>query len=268
MTRALLLAVCFAVLSPSRAAAQPALRLLVPAYFYPAGDGLKEWDALIAAHDPARRVEIVAIANIDSGKPGKTVNADYAAVIKKASAKGVRVVAYVPTGYGKAPLEQVKGHIDDYFRHYPTLAGVFLDEQASDGALVASYYAPLRQHVLKAKAGALVVTNPGTVCDERYLSDGKQTTVADVVVLHENSEAAAPFAKFTPPPWARKYGAERFAALVYACPELKGLELAKEKHVGWVYVTDKAGPPAPGNPWERLPRYWADEARRVGELNR
>jgi hypothetical protein len=268
MHRAVLLAVCCVALAPSAAPAadEAPLRLLVPAYFYPAGDGLKEWEKLIAAHDPARRVEVVVVANIDSGRPGKAVNADYARVIKQAAAKGVRVVAYVDSGYGKVPLEQVKGHVADYFRLYPEVSGVFVDQQSSDGALVAPYYAPLRRHVLTLRPGALVVTNAGTVCDERYLSDGKERTAADVVVVYENSEAAMPFARFRPPEWAKKYPPERFAMLAHTSAELKDVAQAREKHVGWVYVTDKEGPP--GNPWDRLPKYWADEVRRVGELNR
>ncbi len=48
----------------------PKLSLWVPAYYYPNGPGLREWDRLIAA---ARLVPIVAIANPASG-PGDHVD--------------------------------------------------------------------------------------------------------------------------------------------------------------------------------------------------
>src|SRR5687767_6171551 len=45
----------------------PKMRLLVPAYFYPAGKGEKEWERLLAAPEEAG---VVAIVNPASG-PGR-----------------------------------------------------------------------------------------------------------------------------------------------------------------------------------------------------
>src|SRR6266511_2045748 len=71
------------VVAPGRAdqpAAEkaPRVRLLVPAYFYPAGPGLKEWERLIAA---SARVPIVAVVNPASG-PGKEADANYVKVLQ------------------------------------------------------------------------------------------------------------------------------------------------------------------------------------------
>jgi hypothetical protein len=269
MRRVLPLVLALFAVAPARAQAPARVRLLVPAYFYPAGEGLKQWQALIASHSPAGGVEIVAIVNINSGDPGKAVNPDYARVIQSASRKGVRLLAYVPTGYGKAPLGTVKEKVGAYFRLYPQLGGVFVDEQSTDGALAAAYYAPLRKHVLSLKRGALVVGNPGTVCAESYLSGG-EARAADVVVMYENSDRTTPFSAYSPPAWVAKYPPERFAALVHTCSSLpKALAAARAKRVGYLFVTDLAGPPPPSNnPWGRLPSYWADELRRVAALNR
>ena len=67
----------------------PRLSILVPAYFYPSGRGLKEWEKLI---DAAGRAPIVAIANPASG-PGKKVDPNYTAVIRRAAKAGVTVAS-------------------------------------------------------------------------------------------------------------------------------------------------------------------------------
>jgi hypothetical protein len=46
------------------------LKMLVPAYFYPAGDGLLEWDKLIEA---AKTTDIIAIMNPNSGVGKKRI---------------------------------------------------------------------------------------------------------------------------------------------------------------------------------------------------
>src|SRR5689334_6275717 len=69
------------------------VRLWVPAYFYPFGDGLKEWERLIAA---ARDVPVVAIVNPNSG-PGDHADTNYEAIIPRARSAGVIVVGYVGT---------------------------------------------------------------------------------------------------------------------------------------------------------------------------
>jgi hypothetical protein len=58
----------------------PRLRLLVPAYFYSAGESLKQWDRLLESPDPTA---VVVIANPDSG-PGKVAYPDYVRAIDRA----------------------------------------------------------------------------------------------------------------------------------------------------------------------------------------
>ena len=60
---------------------QRRLRLLVPAYFYPAGDGLRHWDRLLAA--PAE-CGAVAIVNPASG-PGEKPDPNYRQICERAS---------------------------------------------------------------------------------------------------------------------------------------------------------------------------------------
>ncbi len=101
------------------------LRLLVPAYIYPVGDGRKEWQRLI---DAAAKVKIVAIANPSSG-PGEEPNFDYAAIFTEASDRGITLVGYVSTDYGKRPMAEIKKDIDAWIRFYPQIRGFFFDQQ-------------------------------------------------------------------------------------------------------------------------------------------
>ena len=106
--------------------------ILIPAYFYPAGKGLKDWERLFQA---AKRTNIIAIANPNNG-PGDKNNPDYRRVIRRASAARVRVVGYVSTRYGKRATAEVVRDIECWYRWYPEIAGIFLDEQASDARQV------------------------------------------------------------------------------------------------------------------------------------
>ena len=141
------------------------LRLLVPAYIYPGGDGRKEWQRLI---DASSKVEIVAIANPDSG-PGKESNLDYAAIFTEASNHGIKLVGYVSTDYGKRPQAEIKKDVDAWIRFYPQVRGFFFDQQPSESQH-AAHFAELREFVKRRIPDALVITNPGVPCDEAYLS--------------------------------------------------------------------------------------------------
>jgi hypothetical protein len=233
----------------------PRCRLLVPAYFYPAGEGLKDWDRLLAS---GAKVPILAVVNPASG-PGEKADPAYTKLLNRAKkAPGVTLLGYVSTRYGKRPAADVRADIDRWLRLYPQVRGLFLDEQAS-GAGQADYYAALYAHA-RARKLRPVVTNPGTACAEAYLA----RPAADVACLFEAGEG---FAGFRPPAWAVRYGAGRFAALAYNVKEAgqmrKYLAAAQERRVGLVYVTDGAG----ANPWARLPAYWDEEVTAAKRLN-
>src|SRR5262245_57939330 len=78
-----------------RPAAVPTLRLLVPAYFYPAGEGLKDWERLLAA---AGRAPLVAVVNPASG-PGKAADPNYVKLLERAAKTKITLIGYVSTSY-------------------------------------------------------------------------------------------------------------------------------------------------------------------------
>jgi hypothetical protein len=226
---------------------EPQMRLLVPAYFYPAEQGLKEWNRLIAS---SARVPIVAIVNPASG-PGKQADPNYVKLLKRAGeARKLTLIGYVATSYGKRPLQEVQADVDRWLRLYPGIQGIFFDEQAS-GADGVKYHAALYRYVRCKPTLKLVITNPGTVCAEQYLSE----PAADGSCLFE---AAKLFDLAALPQWTAKYPG-RVAVLSYkvgdAAAMKQAIQSAVEKKIGYCYVTDAEG----ANPWSRLPKYWDEE---------
>jgi hypothetical protein len=235
--------------------AAPRLRLLVPAYFYPGGEGLAEWERLLGAPEPAA---IALIVNAASG-PGKAADPNFARVIDRAREKGFTLVGYVSTRYAERPADDVIEDIDRWARFYPGVEGVFFDEQASAADRV-EHYAGLYEYARKRRGLRLVVSNPGTVCAEGYLA----RPAADVVCLAESNR---PLSEFRPPAWAARYPAERFAALLHKVtdPERMKRDVAAiaDKRIGYCYFTNHGLP----NPWDRLAVYWEAELGAVREVN-
>jgi tRNA A-37 threonylcarbamoyl transferase component Bud32 len=233
----------------------PRLRLLVPAYFYPGGEGLAEWRRLLKAPDAAA---VVIIVNPDSG-PGKAADPKYARVIDQARDKGFTLIGYVSTKYAKRPIHEVKGDVDRWVNLYPGVQGIFFDEQASAADRV-DYYAALYEYARKARGLSLVVNNPGTSCAEEYLA----RPAADVVCLVESTKE---FSRFRPPGWTADYPASRFAATLYKIADVGRMKqyvrAMGEKRVGYCYLTDNGQP----NPWDRLPGYWEEELAAVRQAN-
>lgn len=237
-------------------AAQAArLGLLVPAYFYPAGPGLEDWQRLIRA---AARVPVVAVVNPSSG-PGLAVVPDYAEVIRRAGQAGVTTIGYVTTRYAERPASEVEAEIDRWVRLYPEIKGIFLDNQSTKPEHV-GYYAGLRDYVRAKIAGGVAVTNPGAVPDEAYLS----RRAVDTAVIFEVEEG---FKSFRMPSWSGRYEARRFAALPYGVADAEAMRDAIRetvvKEIGHLFVTDGALP----NPWDHLPDYWDDEVEAVAAVN-
>ncbi len=233
----------------------PLLRILVPAYFYPGGAGLQEWDRLIEA---ASRVPIVAIVNPESG-PGTAPDRHYAAIVSRAKAAGVEVIGYVNTEYGKRPRPEIEADIDRWVRFYPDIQGIFFDAQASAAEHV-HLYAALRTFVRQEIREAVSITNPGTICAEEYFA----RSAVDVAVVFENHEG---FETFELPAWARNYQDRQFAAIPYAVKSAEHMKddarLAVLKGIRYLYVTDDVLP----NPWDRLPYYWDAEVEFVKRVN-
>jgi hypothetical protein len=241
-------------LTPHSEAASGRLRLLVPAYIYPVGDGRTEWQRLIHA---ASKVEIVAIANPNSG-PGTERIMDYSSIFTEASSKGVTLVGYVSTQYDQRPIEAIKKDIDTWIRFYPQIRGFFFDQQPQEHKSVA-HFVELRDYAKRKLRDPLVITNPGVPCDEAYLAQA----VSSVTCVFNNFLS---FDQFELPVPLKAYEPERFAALPYNVADVETMRaVVKEaimKRIGYLYISD-AKPP---NRWDRLPSYWDAEVDAVSRV--
>lgn len=233
----------------------PRMRLWVPAYYYPFGAGLREWDRLIAS---ARIVPIVAIVNPASG-PGDHVDTNFARILPRARKAGVTLVGYIGTQYTRKPLERVKQEVDTFLKFYPDIQGFHFDEQSSDARGV-DYYAELYRYARERIPGALVLNNPGTTCDPGYVS----RPAADAVCLFEREHG---FSEFHPPAWMSRFPGSRFCVQAHDVrteQDMKqSIRRAAALRIGYVFVTDDVGP----NPYDRLPAYWDAEVQAVRSVN-
>jgi hypothetical protein len=230
------------------------VRVLVPAYFDPTGNGLKDWERLLNA---APSITVSAIANPNDG-PGAASDQDYRNMIRRAKEVGIEITGYVSTNYGKRPKAEVKKDIDRWVDYYPEIDGIFFDEQSSgEGQVI--LYRELFDHARSNIKNAVVIGNPGVVPSELYSSQAG----ADIECIFESDKG---FDDFSPPPWVANYPPERFCALLLHVSGVdrmkKSVRKAVEQGMGNVYVTDDKMP----NPWDRLPSYWTEEVEVLKKL--
>jgi len=238
------------------AAVTPKLQLLVPAYFHSAGLGLQAWQRLMEA---ASKIKMVAIVKPSSG-PGDQRNADYSSILPAARDKGMRVVGYVSTGYGKRRLPEVKLEIARWVEFYPQISGLFFDQQSIKARDV-TFYAEIRDYARQKIKNAFVINNPGAMGDESHFARG----VSDVTSIFASFEG---FNQLSPPAQFWQYNPSRFAALPYQITDAKAVrEIVSDaiiKRIGYLYISDA---PKGTNPWAQFPVYWDDEVEAVIRAN-
>ena len=241
----------FAVLLFVGAAAQAAAtqRMAVPAYFYPGS----YWTQL----DQAKSAVGVAVMNPGSG-PGTGPDPNYLSAVRSAEAAGITVVGYVYTSYGSRSLAAVESDINAYYRWYPGVGGIFLDE-ASTNCANEPYYAALNGYV-KSKGGiALTILNPGTQTNQCY------EPAADILLTFEGSDTQY-VSSYAAPSWVARYPASHFWHVIYGTSTVKAMatadQISKAHNAGYVYVTPATLP----NPYGVLPTglYWSGELADIG----
>jgi len=225
--------------------------LLVPAYFYPAGPGLKAWQQLT---NDARTTVVEAILNPASG-PGEKRDPTYVKVVGNFRKAGAKVLAYVPTSYGKRDLAQVEQDVRTYIKFYE-IDGIFLDEMAGSKELL-PYYIKIHRIIKELNPEFKIVSNPG----QPFIDEGYMKTADCLLLFEGNPDAFAQYQPHVPSPWIKRYPPNRFAVVVHTVGTAAGMrraiEQADQTRAGWVFVTDRLMP----NPYDGLPMYWDEELR-------
>ena len=231
------------------ASSSTGMRILVPAYFYPTS---ADWSSVVA-QSASMQGRIWMIANPNSG-PGSGVDANYTTGINNMHSAGGHVLGYVATGYGTKSSATVQNEIASWYSWYPSIDGIFLDEQANTSG-VESLYQSYYNFVKGEKSTALIVGNPGTSTLESYLFyNGNRVT--DVLCLFEDS---TPFGSWTPPSWCSRYGKENFYVLQIACSASSWqstTDHAASENMGWIYSTDRT---LSSNPWGGISSYFPSQ---------
>ena len=230
-----------AVAAGSRATAQSAPRMLVPAYFDPPSP---LWTKALSA--PAQTILIV---NPDNG-PGSSADPPCKRLISNARADGHRLIGYVYTRYGERPVSTVEGDINRWASFYG-VHDIFFDEVSQSSAQLA-YYRTITAYA-RAHGAKIVVLNPGAVPTQAYFGLGA------IVVTFEDTYAAYQHASF--PAWLAGEPASEQGNIVYAVPNAADaratLAAMHSDGVGVGYVT---GAGAHGsNPYDTLPPYYDSE---------
>ncbi|MEM7394076.1 MAG: spherulation-specific family 4 protein [Verrucomicrobiota bacterium] len=235
------------------AAQQTGIEILIPAYFGEEKVAEQRWKALF---EVANEVAITAIMDVEGGL-GNKASEWLTERFKEAKSSKIRLVGYVQSDEGERSIGSVKSDIDRWFKFYPDLKGVFIDEQAT-GEDKVEYYTDLYKYIKKKHGDKLVITNPGIPCSEKYFSQ----QAADVICVYENKKFLNDLFF---PKWLKKYTKVEKAVLGYGIKSkgefLKWLAQARTQGFRFFYVTDDKGR-TPGN---RLPDYWDDmvkEAKR------
>jgi hypothetical protein len=221
------------------AAATTTAGTIVPLYTDPTD---ASWPAIIEAKQAHPKVPVIAIVNPADG-PGSSVSSGYTSGIAKLQAVNIQVIGYVATGYAANSLASVEGKIDQWKAFYPTLQGIFFDEQSNQAGDVA-YYRTLSQYA-KGKGLAYTVGNPGTDTAEAFVG------ALDTMLIYE-SDGVPSTAQMGG--WHTKYPVSNFGVIPYATPWNASFVATARKYVGYIYLQNDDLP----NPWDSLPPYFAD----------
>ncbi|KAK4981133.1 hypothetical protein LTR28_004546 [Elasticomyces elasticus] len=195
--------------------------ILIPLYVYPS---LGAWDVLYERITTYPDRQFILVINPHNG-PGATNRPDenYTRELCKLNVyPNVRIIGYVAIGYAKRSLGLVLHDIATYAGWADSLAalriqGIFLDETPDlYDPDIAEYLETITSTVADTHGlGTMVVHNPGTIPDARYL------LLADMTVVFENTYEVLTDGDCLPrlKALAAAYTPDRLACIVHSVPD-------------------------------------------------
>jgi len=210
---------------------------IVPLYTSPT-DG--SWSAIIAAASAHPTVHVVAIVNPNTG-PGSARSASYTTGIADLQAAHIVVIGYVGTNYGGNSVSSVEAKIDTWKSFYPTLQGIFFDEQSHDTGEI-TYYKTISQYA-KSKGLSYTVGNPGASVPTAYVG------ALDTMLVYESAGLPAMTALS---PYSG-YPKANFGVIPYATSFDATFVQNARKYVQYIYLQTDNLP----NPWNSLTPYFS-----------
>ncbi len=217
-------------------------RMLIPLYTAPSN-----WGQVVSSNVGG---VIDAIVNPNNGV-GSTIRDSFVNGIASLRSAGIGVFGYVSTSYGTRNINVVKTEIDTWQQWYAP-SGIFLDEaDNTNDANKAAYYAELYNYIRS--KGMTVIINPGAMTTEAYMNR------SDAACIFES----APLSPIPYPTWGGMYP-QKLCALAFGANREQMISFVAEAkgRFGYVYATSDT----PGNPWDTLPDYLAEEAALIAGL--
>jgi Spherulation-specific family 4 len=283
-----------------------AVQLVVPAYFAPSPAGLPpastlngtaDWNTLIAAQQAQRannQAPIVAIANPNTGASTPSDTAYYRQVYTDFANAGGTLIGYVPSGYvgqlrnpdascQPSTAQDVVGCAQAYRDLYPNvISGIFVDEfgiqagtnlnNAITPNQVLDFYTQIYTGIKGIDANWTVFGNPGSNAPIDFLRQGNSGG-ADTLITYE--DIAARYSTNVPSNYVNNFPASTFGNFVLETPESRLqsiIDTAVSRNVGYIFVTEDGtdldlANGRDGNPYNRLPTYFADELSIINNIN-
>lgn len=212
---------------------------IVPLYTDPTD---ASWNAIVTAAKAHPTVQVVAIVNPSDG-PGPSKDQSYVTGIASLQAANIKVIGYVATGYGSHSIASMEAEIDTWKSFYPSVQGIFFDEQSNDPTYV-SHYQTLSQYA-KSKGLAYTVGNPGTDVPTSYIG------AVDTMLVYE-SDGLPSMSSLQA--WS-SYAPANFGIIPYKVSALDATFVKQAKqYIHYVYLQKDDLP----NPWDSLTPYFAD----------
>jgi len=216
--------------------------LIIPMYIYPGPDAytnpvyaeLMEWKMQYPD------IPMIAIVNPADGA-GVVTDGNYTMAINRLKAAGVKVIGYVSTDYRNNTVATVKGYIDAWKTYYPSIEGIFFDEQSdgtTDLAAEIQYYKDVADYS-RSLGFMITVSNPGINTDNGFYD------AVDIVVEHETP--VEPTSEQINGAWPGGKIVRQRACMLYGMDgdgsgskKVNTAEIIK--NFGWVYYTEDDTP--------------------------
>ena len=243
------------------AASSPLLgqsRIAVPSYVNP---GDPTWTAWEAQGPGAVGMMIVNLNNGDD----TTYDPNVDSAIRATRKKGILVIGYVYTSYGKRDPATVRSKVHAVYQNY-LVDGIFFDEVPTtcDGSNPFSgtnflYYEELTNYVRRQEAGGrLTVLNLGMPSPNDCWMG-----ITNILLDWEDVGFANYRDNYVDFAWTHQYPPERFWHIMYDMTSASDMQaavaLAAQRGAAWVYMTDDGD----SNPYDQIPSYWTSEANTV-----
>lgn len=247
----------------SQAEKVEAQSVIIPAYNYP--EMWKEDAYWQAIHKAGGSQVPFVIINPRNGS-GKAVEANYAKLLNKNKAAGIKSIGYINTLYGSRSLAEVKGEVQNYFDFYgkDMINGFFLDEIGSRTNQQTIYLAEIYNYIKAISSDKLVVANPGAAVTDTI------APYADIFVTSEVS-ADTYINNYKQPSSAFEHNSSKSKHIMHIIHDAsesqyqKIIELSRNRNAGWLFITSDSSV-SDNNPYNDLPKNFATLVAQINNL--